>query len=289
MFPGVATSVTWGHISRTAIAPALKFPKFLSVQCTADNSAKPWSYPCRCCDENTCHSPALEIPLSDYPQLFFPIHHHGFAASFASGNLSPQTQLTSLTENRATANFLHEQFCSSTRYDQPFSSDPNQCFCLWLASAFYLTLIYLCSQIDRSFLTLFKEIRFAPLLCRMSTKSEESSLNKIQTLCFCRPFPMPEARSAQAPLAWSSLFLSPSDSSCSCQAPAPGGLRHPWISFQPLQAGGQVLGGSRCGAVPASRHPCPSWGAVSRATPGMYLILHLCAFELHRVKPCSSF
>lgn len=60
MFLGVPTSAPWRHISCTSITPALRFPKFLSVQITAKNSI--WSYLCWCCNENSF---VLEIPFLD--------------------------------------------------------------------------------------------------------------------------------------------------------------------------------------------------------------------------------
>lgn len=294
MFPGVATSVTWGHISCTAIAPALRFPRFLSVQITAGNSAKPWSYLCQCCDKTTHRSSALEIPLSDsvtrgsfspyiimvlQPPLLQGISHHKHNWLFLL-KIEPQ-QISYMI------NSVHPQDMTS-----PFPWTLINAFSLWLASTFYLTLIYLCSQIPRSLLALFKEIRFASLLRRMSPKSEAFSLNKIPSLYLCRPFPMPEAHPAQALLAWSSLFPSPSDSFRSFQTPALGGLCHPESPSSLLRQVGRSWGNPGAGLVLAVKwlpaRLCPPCGEVTQATPGMYLILNLCAFELHCLKPYNS-
>lgn len=94
--------------------------------------------------------PALLCCKSPHQTLFtalFPICPEGFAASSASGNLSPQTQLTFLTEDGATENFICDQFCSPTRYDWPFSSDPNQCL-LPLTCLYFLPCTYLFMQPD---------------------------------------------------------------------------------------------------------------------------------------------
>lgn len=87
------------------------------------------------------------------PTALLPAHYPRFAASSASGNFSPHTQLTFLTENGATVNIWHDQFCSLTKYDWPFSSDPNQCLLLLICFTLHLTLIYFCSHIPRSFLS----------------------------------------------------------------------------------------------------------------------------------------
>lgn len=83
------------------------------------------------------------------PTALFPTHYPGFATSSTSGNFSLHLQLTFLTENWATVNIWHDQFCSPTIYDWPFSSDPNQC--LLLLICFTLYLFYFCSHIPRSF------------------------------------------------------------------------------------------------------------------------------------------
>lgn len=105
---------------------------------------------------------------------------------------------------------------------------------------------------------------------------------------------LPHARSSSrsALLAWSSLFPSPSDSFRSCQAPALGGLCHPESPSSLLRQVGRSRGNPGAGLVPAAKwlpaRLCPPCGEVTRATPGMYLILNLCAFELHCTKPYNS-
>lgn len=268
MFPGVATSVTWGHISCIAIAPALRSPKFLSVQITADNSAKPWSYLCQCCDKTTHCSPALEIPLSDsvthgsfspyiimvlQPPLLQGISHHKHYWLFLL-KIEPQ-QISYMI------NSVHPQDMTG-----PFPWTLINAFSLWLASTFYLTLIYLCSQIPRSLLALFKEIRFAYLLRRMSPKSEAFSLNKIQSLCLCRPFPMPEAHPARH--SWLGPACSHLHQTLSALAkpqplvgsvilnllPAFSGR---WAGPGGIQAQGWCR--LRSGSLPGSAHPAGKW------------------------------
>lgn len=72
------------------------------------------------------------------PTALSPTHYPGFATCSASGNFSPHLQLTFLTENWATVNIWHDQFCSPTKYDWPFSSDPNQCLLLLIALLYTL-------------------------------------------------------------------------------------------------------------------------------------------------------
>lgn len=144
-----------------------------------------------CAGAVTKTHPALLCWKSPHQTLFtalFPIYHEGFAAFSASGNLSPQTRLPFLTENGATANFVCDQFCSPQDMTSPFSQTPINAFSLWLASTFYLTLMYLCSQIPGSVLALFREVRSA-LLRRMFLKSEAISLNKFSPCVFADPFP----------------------------------------------------------------------------------------------------
>lgn len=262
MFPGA----TWGHISCTAIAPAVRFPRFLSVQIRVDNSTRPWSYLCWRCNENTHCSPVLEIPLSDS------VTHSSFphTSSRFCSLLCFREPLTTNTVGfsyckLSLSKFLHDQFCSPTGYDQPFSSDPDQCLLLLTCSYFLPYTLFMQS---------YSQVIPCPILrdqvCTSAaqdvSKVRGIFLNEIQSLCLCRPFPMPEAHPAQALLAWSSLFLSPSDSFRSCQAPALGGLCHSWISFQPPQAGVQVprrtrvWGHAGCNTVPYPALPS-SWGS----------------------------
>lgn len=78
------------------------------------------------------------------PTALFPTHYPGFAASSASGNFSTHSQLMFLTQNWATVNIWHDQFCSPTKYDRPFFSDPNQC--LLLLIFYFLPCTYLLLQ-----------------------------------------------------------------------------------------------------------------------------------------------
>lgn len=103
-----------------------------------------------------------------------------------------------------------------------------------------------------------------------------SVLVSLQTLSHARSSP------AQALLVWPSLFPSPSDSFHSCRAPALGELCHPWISSQPSQAGGgsqgiQVWGCAVCDAAPCP--PLPTLRGVTRATPGICVILNVDALS----------
>lgn len=146
MFLGVPPSAPWRHTSCTATAPALRFPKFLSVQITADNP----SYLCQYCNASSHCSPVLEIPFSDsVVHSSFP-HTLSWFCSLICFSFSPRTQLTFLTENWATVNIWHDQFCSPTKYDWPFSSDPNWYLLLLICFTLHLT-FYFCSHIPRSF------------------------------------------------------------------------------------------------------------------------------------------
>lgn len=221
------------------------------------------------------------------PTALFPTHHPGFAASSALGNFSPHTQLTFPTENWATVNILHDQFRSPTKYDWPFSSALNQCLVLLICSTFYLSLIYFCSHIPRSFPSSIQ--RSLHLCCSGCLQNQKLfSLGKMQSLCLCRPSPVPEALLPLRHLSWSSLLPSPWDSFCSCPAPALGGVCQPWICFQPS---GQVEWGCRSQGMQLQGQDqlCPPCREVTRGTPGMYRILNLYALDLHAQNHTSSY
>lgn len=148
-------SATWGHISCVAVAPALRFPRFLFVN-------RSWQFsqttklpvPVLCRKHPLVSRAGNPVVRLSYPQLFSlhiitvlqPLLLQGRTNTI---DFTPQTQLTFLTENWATGNFLHDQFSSPTTYDQPFSQTPINAFFLWLVST------YLCGQIPRLFLLLF--------------------------------------------------------------------------------------------------------------------------------------
>lgn len=155
MFPGVAMSATWGHISSLPLHRQSDSPSFsvwkseLTIQpdcevtCAGSVMKTPtallcWKSPCQ----------------TRLPTALFPIRHQGFAASSASGNLSPQTQLAFLTANWASANFCMINSVHSQDRTSPFPLTPINVFSFWLAPTFYPTL-YLCSHIPRSFHALF--------------------------------------------------------------------------------------------------------------------------------------
>lgn len=133
----------------------------------------------------------------------------------------------------------------------PFPQPLLDAVSLWLASTFCFKLICLWSQIPRPFLPLFKEARFAPLPLRMSPKSEAFPLNvKFSPYIFCWPFPI--ARSSPH-----SGTLGP--------VPSPS---------EPLVAL------SSPHLLPAfSTGLCPPCREVTRANPGMYLVLNIWVSE----------
>lgn len=160
----------------------------------------------------------------------FPTHYPGFAASSASGNFSPHTQLMFLTENWATVNIWHYEFCSPTKYDWPLFSDPNQCLLLLICFAFYLTLIYICSHISESFpSSIQRSLHFSYAKCLQSQKL--FLWVKCSSYVFADLLPCQKLSSLRH-LSWSRLLPSPWDSSCSCLAPALGGVCQLWIYFQ---------------------------------------------------------
>lgn len=100
MFPGVATSAREGTSLALPLHPHLDSPGF-SV-CRSQLTIQP-NHDVTCAGAVMKTPPVLlrwKSPCQTWlPVALFPIHHRSFAASSASGNLSPQTQLTFLAEN----------------------------------------------------------------------------------------------------------------------------------------------------------------------------------------------
>lgn len=112
----------------------------------------------------------------------------------------------------------------------------------------------------------------------MSAKSEALSLGKMLSLCLCRPFPMAEGLLPLRHLYWSSLLPSPWDSPCFYLASALGGVCKLWICFQHSR----LVDRSQGMQLQGHDQLCPPCREVIRETPGMYLILNLYAFDLHK-------
>lgn len=189
------------------------------------------------------------------PTALFPTHYPGFADSFASGNFSPHTQLMFLTENWATVNIWYYQFCSPTKRGWPLSSDPNQCLLL-ICFTFYLTLIYICSHISRSFpSSIQRSLYFSCAECLQSQKL--FLWVKCSSYVFADLLPCQKLSSLRR-LSWSSLLPSPWDSPCSCLAPALGEVCQSWIDFQPSRQVDRSRGCS-CRAMTSTAHSAGRW------------------------------
>lgn len=164
------------------------------------------------------------------PTALFSTHYPGFAASSAPGNFSPHSQLMFLAENWATVNIWHDQFCSPTKYDWPFSSDPNQCLLLLICFTFYLTLNFFCSHVPQSFLSSIQRSLY--LSCAECLQSQ-----KIFLWVKCSPYVLVDLLPCQKlsdtcpGLACSHLR----ETSCSCLAPDLGVVCQPCIFHPPRQ------------------------------------------------------
>lgn len=274
--PRCCHECTWGHVSCTAIAPALRFPRFLGVQITADNSAKPWCYLCRRRDENTPCSPALEIPLSDLvTRSSFPHTSSQFCSL-----LCFRESLTTNTIDFSCWKLSHSKFLT---WSILFTHK------LWLA--LFLRPQSMPSPFDSLLLSTLHLFIYAARFPGHSspyTKRSGLHLSRAGGLQSQKRFLWIEF----SPYVFADLFP--------CQKLTP--LRHSWLGParshlhqtlaslpEPLPLGGSVIPGSpsslhrqagrsrrgpRCGAMPAAtRVParlCPPCGEVTRATPGTY-------------------